>query len=498
MNPAAVSAKAKPLVAYAFLLVLIPYFLAKSIFNSNYTIILIIVAGFLMFLVLKSNVFTLSLMLFLMFFGNWLEDLKFVPAQFNWLTEILVFFLFMKAISAKVLAKEKIDFKYGSSILLCLLIVVISFLFHALPLVIVALFLRLLFRYYLLFLAMANLPLEERQVKYVLNLLAFLALIQIPTAVGKFIVYGQGEFAIGTYATYGGGVSAVLPLITISFLMGYYFFYASSGFYLLAAAAFVGFGLIGGKRSILVFVPVVIIFLGYFIRTRLKNALKYALVGLLFILATGYFSLRLLPTLNPEFKERQVEGKTGLSFVKDFIIEYNMASDSGVTSGRISTSINVFNFIKEDGLVSLMFGLGPGWFIETRFGDVASSMQSGRDLSANYGVVGFSWLALQIGYLGALAYLYLFYRILKSALLFHRMETDPYWKSFGFGMLGFSFVMLLISLTYWAVFMDDLIPGVFFMLAAFFIQRDNQRNRPASPVQPLPLWRKPALVRDTA
>ena len=64
------------------------------------------------------------------------------------------------------------------------------------------------------------------------------------------------------------------------------------------------------------------------------------------------------------------------------------------------------------------------------------------------------------------------------AARFFKSEDDPYWKSYGLGVVGYSFAMLLIGATYWAAFIDDMLPLVYFMLAAFLVRMKMIRDDP--------------------
>jgi drug/metabolite transporter (DMT)-like permease len=87
---------------------------------------------------------------------------------------------------------------------------------------------------------------------------------------------------------------------------------------------------------------------------------------------------------------------------------------------------------------------------------------------------------LQIGYVGGFIFAFLFLAILIMATRYLRSEEDPYWKSFAFGMVGYSFVMFLMVLTYYAVFIDDLLPIIYFILAGFLVHKKIQKDNAAN------------------
>ncbi len=450
-----------------FVFLFIPFVLSYAIVHQNYNIMFVAATIFLGFIILRSNIISISIILFILFFGNWLEALGLLPGQFIWLVEVIILLLFLKAIAFKIFKGEKINLNLIWIVLLFLVVSLISFILNNASAIHAVLFLRVLFRYYLLFLAVLNLDFDKKSMKLLNNIIIFLFIIQIPTAVVKLFIYGQGETAIGTYAFHGGTYSTVIPLISVSFLIAFYFFYKPSKLYILLVFSFIAFGLIGGKRAVIILVPIVIIFLGFYMRDRLKNVLKYFFVGIVIILLTGYFSMKFVPTLNPQ---RRAGGEIDIRHLKNFITGYTMSMQNGRSEGRMSTLIIVFNTLRDNGLENLFFGLGPGSYIETRFEGLKTTIKEEGELPINYGITGLTWFALQTGLIGAFIYLSLFYIILIKCLRYYRLEKSPYWKSFGLGMLGFSFIMLFISIFYHPIFVEDLMPMVYFLLVAFTIK----------------------------
>lgn len=446
------------------------YVLSRAIVNKNYYVMLVVAIAFVGFLVLKSNIISISVILFLAFFGNWFQALGILPGQFIWLVEVIIVALFLKAVFLKILAGEKIQLKYICTVLLFLSIVLISLVLNSTSFIYVSLFLRLLIRYYLLYLALINLELSEKSIKLLTKLLVFLFIIQIPTAIVKYFHYGQGEQAIGTYEFSAGALSTVLPLIALSFCFAFYFFYKRSRLYLLLALSFIIFGVIGGKKAIIIVVPVLVLFLGFFIRGQSKNVLRYFLWGSLIVIFAAFISVRFIGRLNPqEHGEKSV-----FKYLSGYFMAYETNVYEGQSVGRIATTKNVFHILEDSGFEKLLFGLGPGSYIKTRFGGLKENVMA--SLPIMYGITGFTWLALQVGYVGAFFYLGLFYIMLIGFLHFYKREEKPYWKSVGFGMFGFSFVMLFINIFYAPIIFDDLVPLVFFLLSAFLERMKAKRS----------------------
>ena len=178
--------------------------------------------------------------------------------------------------------------------------------------------------------------------------------------------------------------------------------------------------------------------------------------------------MRYIPSLNPQGR---VGGEVDIGHVIDFISSYTMrVHNDGESAGRVATTIQVFNILSKRGFGIFLFGLGPGSYIQTRFESIGQTLKEKGDLPIHYGESGLSWLALQTGYIGAFIYLSLFYFILLECNAYYQQEKRLYWKSLGFGTLGFSFTMLFISLVYHPVYNQDLVPAVYFMLAGFVMK----------------------------
>ena len=172
-----------------------------------------------------------------------------------------------------------------------------------------------------------------------------------------------------------------------------------------------------------------------------------------------------MPSLNPH---GTFGGNVDINYLIEFYSGYSTRiTEEGKSGGRVATTINVFNILKDEGLTGPLLGIGPGSFIQTRFAGLQDSLKETGGLPIIYGITGLSWLALQTGYISALVYLLLFVIILLKSSRYYKLEGDPYWKSFIFGMVGFSFTFLLISLAYNTVFINDMLGLVYFLTAAF-------------------------------
>jgi len=193
-------------------------------------------------------------------------------------------------------------------------VTILSALWNQRPALSVILFLRMVLRFYVMFWALLQFELSEHELSWYLFVLWVLLLIQIPTAMVKCVIYGQGERAIGTYDTSGGGNSTAIPMVAAAFLLTYHWTYRRSVGCLLGVLAFTAFGLIGGKRAVFAMVPLTCLFAAmnaqrFAVGGNRALLRHYLLVGLVSILVF-YVGVRLCPTLTPE---GQIGGSGGPS-----------------------------------------------------------------------------------------------------------------------------------------------------------------------------------------
>jgi hypothetical protein len=320
-----------------------------------------------------------------------------------------------------------------------------------------------------------NMEIEEVDMKKINAVLAWLFIIQIPTAFVKYLIYGQGERAIGTYAMWGGGASTSLPLISIGFLIAIHFIYKKSLVNFALALGFIVFTIVGGKRAFIFYLPALFLFLSWGFRNRIRNFLKYFLLAVFLFLASFYFAVKLVPTLNPE---REVWGSFDPNYVIDYAITYSTAEQKGKARGRVSATRSIYDFLKRSGIQTTLLGFGPGRFMKSVFEPYDTRYTKQTDeLGVEYGITGLSWLALQVGYLGGIVWLsFIVYAVIRTYTYFVH-EKDKYWRAFYLGMTSFSFLVLLMSITYDTVLIiDDTFSLVYMILLGFSVKRGMVRE----------------------
>jgi len=137
--------------------------------------------------------------------------------------EFSILSLFAWSLSHRCLTQKKPARIPGALLMPCLFgISVLSFIQNEQPILAFLLFLRNVFVYYLLFVALLNVDFSESSAKRINKYLVFLFLIQIPAGLAKYAVMGIREGGpIGTVCVNGGNYSTTLPLFAIAFLSSF-------------------------------------------------------------------------------------------------------------------------------------------------------------------------------------------------------------------------------------------------------------------------------------
>ncbi len=289
-------------------------------------------------------VFLLKLLIAIAFFGNWLVWLGFIPQHVTWLLDIIPFTLF---INVCVKNRWKIDWHYKKIILGIICIICLSYTMNGSPALKAILFFRMLFRFYPLYLALTNSGLSEHSMRKVIRWICVLTAIQLPTAIAKMFIYGQGENAIGTYAFHGGGLSVLMPLVVIAYAFSGWILGNHKKRYLVICCAASAFAIIGGKRAFVFFLPVVLFDILFNLKSQLRQDKTIILRATALIILTGFISLKLVPTLN-------VEGKIGGSVDVTYALEYAMQysskeTDDYMSEGRWTTAQVISKWLANQG-----------------------------------------------------------------------------------------------------------------------------------------------------
>nr|WP_319392932.1 hypothetical protein [uncultured Desulfobacter sp.] len=423
----------------------------------------------------------------IVFFGGSLEAYNIVPPVFNWSTEPLIYILFVFSSLKKAIHGGSFSFPFLPQVLFFFIIGIVSGVVNS-NISINALFgIRLIIRFYVFYLAVLNLELNEKQARSILLFLTLLFLVQIPTSIVKLIIFGQGERAIGTYSAKEGSLSTMIPLIAIGYIAPLYLYKRKLWTSIILSLGFIAFSFIGGKRALVFMLPLLIFFMLGLIgvsRWLKKSNLKISLANLgflipVFLLIFVAAGLKFIPTLNPE---KKIGGSINFTHAIEFAAGYTN-NTMGVTTkvegkltptgGRLSTSKRIFSVMTKEGIVRFLIGYGPGSFTESRFNKGRSQRNFLiQKFNIIYGITPLGYIQVEYGFMGVLVYLSILISILVKCITGWLRETDAYWEMHLFGSSCFAFIMILLWSYYHPPSMlGDTIPCVFFLLMGIAFTR---------------------------
>tara|TARA_B100000768_G_scaffold156985_1_gene154805 strand:- start:2664 stop:3998 length:1335 start_codon:yes stop_codon:yes gene_type:complete len=321
----------------------------------------------------------------------------------------------------------------------------------------------------------------------VLRLLKILVIIQIPAVIIKFLIIGVSESGgIGTMSIHAGSLSTIFPLFVISYIFSLYLSRKNKK-YIILIFLFLLFGLIGGKRALIVYTPVLLFFILFIYNKGFKLNFKRSLVKQvfgLFILGfvTFYFIARFNPNLNPE---EEIGGSFDIEHIINISTKYNSFKGE-LGFSRTDAPEVLFNFLTKNKPVNfLLLGMGPGDIIQSSLlNNKYPGVENDRQLlmykyGLGYGLrVGVLWTAIQIGILGALIYALFFYKITFTMFKILKKSNNTITKEYAMGLTGMGFVLLIDYLTYSPTFFySGAISNSFFLLTAIVLKRFSDERR---------------------
>jgi hypothetical protein len=184
-------------------------------------------------------------------------------------------------------------------------------------------------------------------------------------------------------------------------------------------------------------------------------------------------------TLNPEQK---VAGNIDVGFAIKTAEAYNSGVDGyGYSYGRLATTERVINALWESGIEQVLLGFGPGFATLSVFDTKESRDYYERQfdkLKIGYGITTITQIALEYGFLGVLVFTWMLVKLSQTCWSLYKLETDPYWRAFAAGSVGFSFSMLFFAYAYHATaFWGATMPALYFYAMAVVYTRYHKYQK---------------------
>ena len=295
------------------------------------------------------------------------------------------------------------------------------------------------------------------------NLLKFIILLfssQIVVNLARYPITNQTEYYIGTISLLNGSITAIFALVGITFSFSAYL-YKRKLVYIILIFGFFIFSVVGIKRGHLFLLPLLlliqyIVYLRYTQENFLRNALIITPVILIVTGLLMYFSFTLVPSLNPE---NIMGGSFDPAYVINFIDHYlnpGRPIEGIQYFGRGEAPLAVYELLKNNGLLSLLLGLGPGDINMSKYTigtDIIESeiFLTGIKYNIGYGArTGVLFSAMQIGFLGAIVYFLFVFKVFSQFFnkSFYANEIPVDNKIIALGLAGFLGVFIFDFFAY--------------------------------------------------
>jgi len=275
-------------------------------------------------------------------------------------------------------------------------------------------------------------------------------LIQIPASVLKFIYFGrivEGRL-IGTFTHDEGSVTTVFTLITMSFIATQYYHYRKQK-HLFLLLGFVLFGLLNGKRALVILAPMILVInhlMTLFSNNRAKfnSFLRNGVIIILLILIILPLIISMTPSLNPDHK---IGGRVDLEHTYNYIVKYNTTERKDDVN-RSEAPKYFYNLLKQQSIVNLLFGNGPGDVVKSRF------LPGGENpILTKYGIryggrTALVFFLLQTGLLGTFFYFWFHVKLGMRMIKIYISERRVGRMLFSKGSILMIIVFFIDSLTY--------------------------------------------------
>ncbi len=448
---------------YLFQAVLIGILIGIFIVQNNpFFLFIAFFLSIRIFLFINPNT-SITIILFSVFFLDWLRDLRLVSDQFTLLPDVILAVLTLKVLFNLLREKKVIRTPLDVPILIYVILGTLSgFMNGQHPITTVVGF-RFDLKYTLMFYLMVQLNPSERFLKRLFGIFMFLLIIQVPVAVVKSFKYGQGEEAIGTYAYHTGILSTVLPLIAICIFVGLYFFHKPRLIYIAGCLLFFLFSIIGGKRGFIFFAVALSLYLGW--QAGWKNLAKTAVVAPIFFMgfmATVYF----VPELRPAIEDPV--------HLITFSVSYETmhSKEDGAAAGR-TAALMKSNEILRKNILNLLLGFGPGSISQSFFQKYKGRLED--KIPIVYGRSQLVTMSLEEGYVGVFLFFLCIIPFLKVASRVFDYVEDPFWKAMAFSLKGIVFTYLIL-MNYGVIFRMDVSGFIFWFFAAMLFTVGKQRK----------------------
>jgi|AntRauTorckE6833_2_1112554.scaffolds.fasta_scaffold01104_3 hypothetical protein len=423
-------------------------------------------------------------LVFTLLFSQGLVELAGInSAYLKFGSEILILSLFLRQLISGFTGSGKLEFTGFTYYCLFLIVIFLSALFNPVNLIEIILFIKSVSIYYFLYIALINEDFSKKNIQRFIAFFIVLFAIQLVAVGIKFSIIGISEKGgIGTLSLSSGSLSTILPLFACAYLIASYI-YTKEIKYIVLIVCFALFGLIGHKRAIVFYIPLIFLIIQTIYSLRdvsflrlikqksfIINMGKFVLLSILIV----YGLVRAHPTLNPDDK---IGGEFSFAFLMDYSTEY--LTQKSITNpyvlGRTEAPAVVLKKVSEYGPSHILIGLGPGEILESSF-----LPKNEEKLLNEYGIgyggrTGLIYIFMQVGLIGTFLFFMIPFLIYRRIDHIFKNTNSTYIQTLALGCLGSFMVYFIDMFTYSPIMIEaGALVAVFFAMPALIIQYYNQ------------------------
>jgi len=391
---------------------------------------LVIVTSFTPILFL-SNALSLAGVIFFIFIvkGSFEPIFGILPRQAIWTSDAIIVFLFLKSLHLGVGQKKFEKTPLVLPILLFFIWAVLSGFLKGISWFTIGVALKDFFRYILLFYAIINLDIEEKNLKSLITLFIMLIFLQVPVTIFQYKLYGQHDWVSGTLGRHGTGEMLILVTAIISVLVGFFLHYKSRFKYLLGIPCLLVPLILGSARAALLYIPLTMVFI---IRKSLCGKLLTKTFEMLLIVGILIGFGLMIPFLKEPVNSLVTDT------IQGWKTQVNAAVIGPEVPGRLRAPRIAVEWINRERLGPVI-GYGFGSTKESYFGEYTGRFYKTYSPRTNQ----LSSTLIEMGYPGLVFYFWLIFAAFAMNICFFRNTKDNYWKAISFGVDGIIFMHLV-------------------------------------------------------
>lgn len=361
-----------------------------------------------------------GILFLLVFSGGTLELIGLPTSIHRLLLELLALLVFYKGVIIKTKKPKQLPGILW--LVMFILFSILSVVLNNISVPLLLLFLRDYLMVFLFFYGVYNLYFSPYETNTIKKLIIYLFISQIFANVIKYLIMQTiMEPYIGTMANLGGSLTIIFSLIGASYTIANYFT-SKQKKYLWWTLGFVLFSFLGHKRAVIVYFPLMFFILMFAYQrisgSNLFKSIKRLVLFSVLSVILFYFSVRLMPSLNPEGK---VWGSFNVEFALDYSERYvTTGAGSEVVIGRSQAPTYLVALMFADNPYHFLMGYGAGHLVKSDFNENIKRYGSQSDLTENLYGVGYGartallQLLLQVGIMGLVCYLLLLISIFRK------------------------------------------------------------------------------------